>query len=211
MDIRISVDQTLEDSRHVHRLMAGRTGIYRYASPATLLLLMFLLAVTMAGSFLDGITAYEFLLFFFLFAMLLMAVAVQFVVVPRRIKKAFLQFKDFAGAQEYLFTDDGVTVKDQRGESTIPWGKYVKWVEDDTVLLLFQTDNLLNFIPKRCLAGEQMDDIRRAITAAGIPVHKISHVGTILWMALVVFIMAPVVCITAALMLYSFLQTLAGN
>jgi len=210
MDIRIKVDPTYEEFYHVNMLMIGRTGFYKYASPAIFLLFLFLGFIAMVISFLDGIMTEEVLIFFFVFGVLLTVSFAQYILFPRRIKKQYLQSKNISGVQEYRFTENSVAYKDERGESAFPWGKFIKWLEDDTVLVLFQTDNTISLFPKRCFSQEQMIEIRQAITAAKIPVHKIRHIMTILWMVLVLFVMTPIACLLVALTMYNFFLSLAG-
>ncbi|MGB7537568.1 MAG: YcxB family protein [Anaerolineales bacterium] len=210
MDIRIRFDPIYEEYYHFHMLIAGRTGFYRYASPLTLLLFAVLVFTALFMSFLNGIAADELFLFFLFIPLALTVFIILYVIPPRTIKKLFHQYKNISGSHEYRFTENSVGSNDERGESTIPWGKYVKWLEDDKVLVLFQTDAMINLIPKRCLSREQMDEIRQAITTAKIPVHRVRHIGAVLWMVFVVFVMAPTVCLITLLSLYSFILSSAG-
>ena len=52
------------------------------------------------------------------------------------------------------------------GNNRLAWSDFVKWLEDDTSLVLFQSDNLLNPFPKRCLTEDQVAEIRGYLTAA---------------------------------------------
>jgi hypothetical protein len=203
MDINIRFDPTLDEFYHLHLLMAGRTGVYKYASPATLLALVLETAVTMVIALLADFSVYAVLLFSVLIVMLLAVFVLQYVVLPAKIRKHTRQFIDLSGTHEYAISDQGVTGRDERGTSTMPWGKYVKWVEDDTVLALFQTDATVSLIPKRCLSAGQMQDIRKALADAGVPPQKIRRIGTIVWTVIIVLLLPPVVCLLAILMAYT--------
>jgi hypothetical protein len=205
MDIQIQVEPTYEEFSHLHMLMQGRSRGFQYAIPVTQLM-MFLLTIVIAVlvSF-DGLSIAEFMLLFLFFLMQASVVFVQYILQPRMIRKHFLQLQNLGGSQAFRFTDEGVACKDQAKESHLPWGKYIKWLEDDVVLVLFQTDVLIHLIPKRCLTLHQAEEIRRAVREAGIPVHKIRRAGNIVWMAAVWVVMAPVICLATVLTLLSLL------
>lgn len=205
MDIQIQVDPTFEEYFHMHMLAQGRSGVFRYALPATQLLLLVLLFDIAFLMVVNGFSLAEVMLVFVFFLMLASAALVQYILQPRMIRKHFLQLQNLGGPQTFRFTDEGVACKDQAKESRLPWGKYIKWLEDDAILVLFQTDVLIHLIPKRCLTLHQAEEIRRAVREAGIPVHKIRRAGNIIWMAAVWFVMAPIICLATVLTLFTLL------
>jgi hypothetical protein len=205
MDIQIRVEPTYEDFYHANMLAVGRTGINKYAFPATLLYFLFLVVIITIMYFLYGLKIEEVLIFILLTGMILALCFFLFIFLPRRIKKLYRQSMNLYGAPEYRFTENGVHTKSQYGESTIPWEKYAKWMEDPEILVLFQTDNTINLFPKRYLTQEQTNEIRQAITSAKIPAHKINRILPLLGIGLVVFAMTPIACwLVFRFMLYLF-------
>jgi hypothetical protein len=53
----------------------------------------------------------------------------------------------------------------QQGDWNIAWGDYLKWAENDKVILLYQGAHLFNMLPKRILTLAQVDDIRQVVGA----------------------------------------------
>jgi hypothetical protein len=211
MDIRIRTNPTLDEFYHMHMLLAGRTGAYRYLSPVSLLLFLLLTLILMILAFLNGILLDEILFFLLLLALLLIVFVVQYIYVPQRIKKVSRQFIDLSGEQEYRFTDSGVAYKDQYRESNLPWGKYVKWLEDDRVLVLFQTDNTVNLLPKRCFSSEQLAEVRRVVVESKIPAQKISRLATLLFLSITLFGLLTLGCFLAIWFVQYALYALAGS
>jgi hypothetical protein len=195
MDIRIRVDPTLDEVHHVNLLAAGRSGIFKFLNLAFLFLFLFFAIMAMVFFSLEGKSAAGFLICFTAIVMLMGMSFVQYVMVPRRIKKAYSQSVNLSGEPEFRFTDGSVTRKDRNGESTIPWGKYAHWLEDGTVLALFPTDFTIHLIPKRCASPEQLGEIRQAITNAKLPARKIPRLGNIILAALLLLVLIPVNCL----------------
>ncbi|PIB90620.1 YcxB family protein [Caulobacter sp. FWC2] len=88
------------------------------------------------------------------------------VLLPRRAKKIFGQQKAFGSEITFAWDQDGLRVTSDTGHSQLAWGDYVRWLEDDKTLVLFQSDAILNFLPKRLLTAEQAAEIRERLTAA---------------------------------------------
>jgi len=195
MDIRIKDDSTLEEYQHANLLLAGRTGVFKYLNLAMIFLFLLFAFQIMVYSYLAGMAAAGFLVCVIVLIMLFVVNFVQYFLFPRRVKKAYTQFTNLSGPQEYRLADGGVTYKDQNGESTIPWGKYVHWLEDDRVLVLYPTDFHIHLFPKRCLSPEQLVEIRQAITNAKIPARKTFRVGVMVSSALVLAVLLSISCL----------------
>jgi hypothetical protein len=62
---------------------------------------------------------------------------------------------------------DGLSTRSPMVTTSLPWSAYIGRREDDATLLLFQTDMLYQFIPKRVLDEDQVQDLRSV--AASVP------------------------------------------
>lgn len=89
----------------------------------------------------------------------------EFVLLPRRAQKILEQQKGLGGEITYDWDQDGLRVTGETGHSRLAWGDYVRWLEDDRVLVLFQSDNILNLMPKSRLTSKQAAEIRERLTA----------------------------------------------
>jgi hypothetical protein len=210
MDIRIRFDPTLGEFEHFHRLMAGRTGVFGCLSLATNLVFILLLGAVTVLELAAGASIYAMLLSSFCILLLLVFFVVQYAVLPATIRKQYRQWIAISGTHEIAFSDSEVAGKDERGESHIPWNKYVKWVEDDVVLALFQTDLMVNLVPKRCLSAGGMEEIRRTLAGAAVPRQTIRPIGTVVMTVFVFLILMPAVCLVGLLMAYTRLIAAGG-
>lgn len=61
----------------------------------------------------------------------------------------------------------GLATQSRMATTSMPWSAYIGRREDDAILLFFQTDVLYQFIPKRALSAEQVQQLRAA--AASVP------------------------------------------
>ncbi len=67
------------------------------------------------------------------------------------------------------WSDDGLTARTPTANSVTPWAHYFRWREDGQVILLYLTEVLFQFIPKRVLSSEQLASLRALAVSAGVP------------------------------------------
>ena len=210
MEIRINADPTPEEFRHANLLLAGRTGIFKFLHPVILILFLFCAFTVMVSTCIDGMSAAGLLVCSAILIMLAVTTFVQYYIFPRRIQKAYAQSIYLSGEPEFRFTDTGVTHMDQNGESTIPWGKYAHWLEDEKVLMLFPTDFTIHLIPKRRAPPEQWAGIRRMIAGANIPVRSTNRLATLIVTALLPLVILPINCLLLFRLMFYFPEPLSG-
>jgi hypothetical protein len=76
------------------------------------------------------------------------------VVVPRQLTRVFTQQKDLSAPFEMTLTDQEFSVRNEFGESHLPWDSFVKWKEDKEMLLLYRSDVMFHMLPKRLLRSD---------------------------------------------------------
>jgi hypothetical protein len=81
-------------------------------------------------------------------------VIVRFVVVPRQLTRVFTQQKDLSAPFEMTLTDQEFSMRNEFGESHLPWDSFVKWKEDKEMLLLYRSDVMFQMLPKRLLHSD---------------------------------------------------------
>jgi hypothetical protein len=88
------------------------------------------------------------------------------VLLPRRARRFVSQQKSIQGETSIGWDAEGVAFIAKAGQSRIAWDDYFKWLENESVLVLFQSENLLNVVPKRCLTTDQVAEVRLRLEAA---------------------------------------------
>jgi hypothetical protein len=95
-----------------------------------------------------------------------LAVLTDRVLLPRRARRFVSQQKSIQGEISIGWDAEGVAFAAKDAQSRTAWDHYFKWLENDAALVLFQSENLLNVLPKRVLTDEQAAEIRDYLTAA---------------------------------------------
>lgn len=80
-------------------------------------------------------------------------------------RKAYAAQKTLQHPMTVEWSEEGFRITAQQGDWNIPWDDYLKWAEDDKMLLLYQGPRVFNMIPKRVLALAQIDDLRQLVAA----------------------------------------------
>ena len=87
------------------------------------------------------------------------------VLLPRRAKRFVSQQKSMQGEISIGWDAEGVSFSAKDSRSRMAWNDYFRWLENDAVLVLFQSENLLNVLPKRCLTADQVAEVRDRLAA----------------------------------------------
>jgi len=67
--------------------------------------------------------------------------------------------------QEWRLTDERVQIQTPVGSTEIHWEAYVKYRETRELFLLYLQRNLAQFIPKRVLTAQQIEEVRSLIAS----------------------------------------------
>jgi len=78
----------------------------------------------------------------------------RYVLVPQRLAKLFAQQKDLSAPFEVEIDDAGFHFQNSYGDVRIPWGDFIKWKENQEMLLLYRSDVMFHMLPK-CLFQNQ--------------------------------------------------------
>ncbi|HEX8240544.1 MAG TPA: YcxB family protein [Allosphingosinicella sp.] len=149
-------------------LFKGRRGILKLAVP---------IAVGISlGSFFSwiaGEAASSFPYIVFVYAMLglivgLMMYSFLYLTLPRRAARLFRQQKTFQQCFQYMWSDDGITLRTPSSEARYAWSQIYRWADGRTALLLFFNEQIFYFIPRRVLGPEEWADLKAAVESGGI-------------------------------------------
>lgn len=80
-------------------------------------------------------------------------------------RRAYAAQKTLQHPMTVSWSADGFRSTAQQGDWNNAWSDYLKWAEDDKVILLFQGPRVFNMLPKRVLTPAQVDDIRQVLAA----------------------------------------------
>jgi YcxB-like protein len=91
---------------------------------------------------------------------------------PPRARRVFAQQKSFHAEYEVKWDAQTMELKTAKGSYNFPWSDFVRWAESKTTFLIYQSDNVFNFVPKRALAADEAKDFRAKLIAANLPKTK---------------------------------------
>ncbi|QCI67240.1 YcxB family protein [Phreatobacter stygius] len=95
-----------------------------------------------------------------IFIALLALPAVNYLVLaPYTARKTFRQQKTLHHPITYSWSEAGLKATNVSGEWLVPWTDYLKWSEDDRVVLFYQAPRLFQMLPKRAVTAEQLADV----------------------------------------------------
>jgi hypothetical protein len=78
---------------------------------------------------------------------------------PRQIRRVFEQQKALHDSTTVEWSDTGISFRSTRGHSNFAWQDFIKVVKGRDVVILRQSDALMNFIPVRALSPQQLESI----------------------------------------------------
>jgi YcxB-like protein len=91
---------------------------------------------------------------------------------PSRARRAFAQQKAFHAEYDLNWDAQTMELKTAKGSYHCPWSDFVRWAESKTTFLIYQSDNVFNFAPKRAFTDRQAEDFRAKLIAANLPKAK---------------------------------------
>ncbi len=89
-----------------------------------------------------------------------------FMYIPFQARRIFKQQKAFHTPFTVLFNDDGIDSKSDLGDVNIPWSHIIRWKENDKLFLLYHSDVIFQFIPKRLILEDDIvNELRKLFNA----------------------------------------------
>lgn len=103
--------------------------------------------------------------FIFWLFLLTCILAVNYILIPPRSRRAFRQMKTLRSQTEIKWSPERIQLQSAQGSSDLDWRDFARIAQGRDVILLFQSDYLFNFIPKRAVSNEQATDLVKSATA----------------------------------------------
>jgi len=118
-----------------------------YKVLGAIVLILFLWAAWLA------LTSDDFGAFDVLFLVTIIAFVLNFTVyIPWKTRRVYRQQKALQRELSFKFDDAGVSVSNENGQSVTPWDDYLKWKQNDRLILLYLSDCMYHMLPKRMFA-----------------------------------------------------------
>jgi YcxB-like protein len=93
----------------------------------------------------------------------------RFFWLPRFAKRVFAQQKELHENTEISWGPDGFTAANSTGRTTLPWADFHGWKRGKTMLLLYRSEAMFNFLPLAEPAyARAADEMIRHLRAAGV-------------------------------------------
>ena len=85
----------------------------------------------------------------YLFVAAILFLILNFAVyLPWKTRRIYRQQKAMQRELTYRFDDSGVFASNENGQSTTPWQDYLKWKQNDHMILLYFSDCMYHMIPR---------------------------------------------------------------
>jgi len=89
-------------------------------------------------------------------------------ILPRRAEKIYNQQASLRATYTYSWDNDGLSVSSETGQARRPWSDYIKFLENDRLLLLYHSDIMFEIFPKSWFSRqEQADEFRTLASRVG--------------------------------------------
>lgn len=92
---------------------------------------------------------------------------ITLVLTPIAARRTFRQQRSLQGELSYGWTASALTIGTEYGSFDMPWSHFLRWIEDDRTILLFESDRLYRVIPKRVLDPDQHHSLRQHLARIG--------------------------------------------
>jgi YcxB-like protein len=97
------------------------------------------------------------------------------VVLPKQVKQSFEQQKSLSLPFEMELTERGMHTSNELGNNTVPWEYFTKWKENEDIVVLYQSDNIIHMIPKRLFPDPQQLEMVKSLLQKNIVTRATSR------------------------------------
>lgn len=100
-----------------------------------------------------SVTSDDFGTFDVFFLLFIVALILNFTVyIPWNTRRVYRQQKALQRELSFGFDDAGVSISNENGQSMTPWSDYLKWKQNDQIILLYLSDCMYHMLPRRMFA-----------------------------------------------------------
>lgn len=105
----------------------------------------------------------------FLLALAAAMLLLIFLFSPYKTRKIFYQQKELSLPFQIKFDEMGVHFQNEMGGNNRPWSLFLKWDQNEKIMLLYLSDIMFLMLPKRLLTNEVIAFIQAQLQANRIP------------------------------------------
>lgn len=135
-----------------------RGNLLFFASGAVLFALVALHAASAAGFGRDALAAAAGVITWVIAVCLILGIMRLWL--PRRIRRQFRQQRSLRNEVQLTWSEQGITFEAENGHSRHAWDEFGRWAESKAIFILFYTDRLFTFVPKRALSESDVNELR---------------------------------------------------
>lgn len=88
---------------------------------------------------------------------------------PFLARKNYRQQKTLQSPTHVTWDQDSIVIKNDYGQSNLPWSAYTSWLRSKDNLILYHSDRLFNMMPAKYFSAEQLSQIAQHLKAANVP------------------------------------------
>ncbi|MGC2696972.1 MAG: YcxB family protein [Candidatus Angelobacter sp.] len=82
----------------------------------------------------------------------------------RAYQKAYRRNPSYQGKRSLILNENGLALSGDTFSSQLKWEHFIRFVEDEKVLLLYQGSQVVQIVPKRQLSQEEILELKEAFT-----------------------------------------------
>lgn len=89
--------------------------------------------------------------------------------IPRIVRKTIRLQKSLSDPVHFRWTNDSLSISSKNGNSTVPLSDFACWLANEKVVLLFHSQSLFHFIPRRAFPDNAVwKSFLQTVAAAGV-------------------------------------------
>jgi YcxB-like protein len=89
--------------------------------------------------------------------------------IARISRRTFAQQKSLQDEYTVSWTGEAMDIHTTNARLHHPWSDFIRWAESDTTIMVYQSDRLMNFIPKTAFGVGDLNDFKACLIGAAIP------------------------------------------
>jgi YcxB-like protein len=106
------------------------------------------------------------------FGLLAGIIGLTYLGIGRMSRRIFAQQRNLRDEYHVEWTGETIDIRTPNIASHHLWTDFIRWTENGSTIIIYQSDYMFNFIPKWTFGAGDLDDFRAQLVAAGVPRAK---------------------------------------
>jgi hypothetical protein len=146
-----------------------------WMGPATLVMIAFIWSTAFASGYAHPMESGLLFGVMYLVLMALLIAANRFVALPRTSRRQFLQLKEFQAPLEFEVSPPVIGVTTKNGFAKVPTEDFLKWAENNKVVLIYRSDRMFHVIPQRAVTEAFHTSLMAELARANVSRARFSN------------------------------------